>query len=188
MGARAEAVAATRTRILDAATASFWGAPTMAIPLDEVAERAGVAVQTVLRHFGSRDALLAAAAARESERVARQRDAVAPGDVDDAVRVLLDHYEEMGDRALRLLAEEQRNPALTPMADLGRAGHRAWCRRVFADVLAPLRGVDRERRLAQLVAVCDVQTWKLLARDAGLSRRQTELAIRELLAPLLEVP
>lgn len=188
MGARADAVAATRARILDAATACFWGAPTTAIPLDEVAEAADVSVQTVLRHFGSRDSLLAAAAERESARVEAQRGAVTPGDVEGAVRVLLDHYEEMGERALRLLAEEQRNPALTPMADIGRTGHRAWCRRVFADVLEPLQGVARDRRLAQLVAVCDVQTWKLLARDAGLSRRQTELAIRELLTPLMEVP
>ncbi|MEA2331317.1 MAG: hypothetical protein QOH58_1455, partial [Thermoleophilaceae bacterium] len=47
-------------------------------------------------------------------------------------------------------------------------------------------GVERDRRLAQLVAVCDVYTWKLLRRGAGLSRRQTELALAELLEPLLE--
>jgi len=36
------------------------------------------------------------------------------------------------------------------------------------------------------VAVCDVYTWKLLRRDAGLSRRQTERALVELLEPLTE--
>jgi hypothetical protein len=46
--------------------------------------------------------------------------------------------------------------------------------------------LERERRLAQFVAICDVYTWKLLRRDAGLSRRQTELAVTELLNPLLE--
>jgi hypothetical protein len=39
--------------------------------------------------------------------------------------------------------------------------------------------------LAQLVTVCDVYTWKLLRRQAGLSREQTALAIRELLRPLV---
>jgi hypothetical protein len=39
--------------------------------------------------------------------------------------------------------------------------------------------------LAQLVAVCDVYMWKLLRLQAGLSREQTALAIRELLLPLL---
>jgi hypothetical protein len=38
--------------------------------------------------------------------------------------------------------------------------------------------------LAELVAICDVYVWKLLRRDAGLSRDQTELALIELLAPL----
>jgi hypothetical protein len=56
---------------------------------------------------------------------------------------------------------------------------------VFAQTLRRLTGVARERRLAQLVAVCDVYTWKLLRLDAGLSRRQTQLAIHELLGPLL---
>jgi hypothetical protein len=38
--------------------------------------------------------------------------------------------------------------------------------------------------VAQLVAVCDVYTWKLLRRDAGLSRTQTRTALLELLEPL----
>jgi hypothetical protein len=38
---------------------------------------------------------------------------------------------------------------------------------------------------AQLVAVCDVYTWRLLRRQSGLSRRQTELALTELLEGVL---
>jgi hypothetical protein len=65
--------------------------------------------------------------------------------------------------------------------------HREWCARVFASALADLLPTSRrQRRLAQLVAICDVYTWKLLRRDARLSRRQTELALVELLNPLLE--
>jgi len=40
------------------------------------------------------------------------------------------------------------------------------------------------RRLAQLVAVCDVYTWKLLCRDAGLSQHQLATALVELLEAL----
>jgi AcrR family transcriptional regulator len=147
-----------------------------------------VAVQTVLRHFGTKQGLMEAAGQRESERVSREREVAVAGDVREAVRVLVDHYEEMGDRVLTLLAEEHRMEGLRAIADTGRASHRAWCRTVFADVLADLDGVDRDRRLAQLVAVCDVYTWKLLRRDARLSRRQTELALVEMLQPLREVP
>ena len=66
----------------------------------------------------------------------------------------------------------------------GRGYHRDWCARVFAPALDGLTGVTRERRLAQLVAVCDVYTWKLLHRDAGLSRHQVTIGLRELLEPL----
>ena len=186
MVARAESAAATGERILDVAVEAFWELPWEQVSLDEVARRAGVTVQTVIRRFSSKDGLLAAAAEREAERVRRQRDEAPVGDAAGAVRVLVDHYESLGDRVLRLLAEEERVPALRQIADRGRALHREWCARIFAAALAGRAGVERRRRLAQLVAMCDVYTWKLLRRDAGLSRRQTELALVELLEPMLE--
>jgi len=139
----------------------------------------------VIRRFGGRDGLFAAAAEREAEKVRRKRDQAPVGDPRAAVRVLVDHYEAMGDRVLRLLAEEERAPALRAVADRGRVLHREWCARVFAPTLEGREGAERRRRAAQLVAVCDVYTWKLLRRDAGLSRRQTELAMVELLQPIL---
>lgn len=186
MVARAESAAATGERILDAAVEAFWSPPVGTVSLDEVARRAGVSVQTVIRRFGGRDGLFAAGAQRELERVRRQRDEAPAGDVAGAVRVLVDHYESLGDRVLALLAEEQRTPALREFADTGRASHRDWCARVFASALERHTGSERRRRLAQLVAICDVYMWKLLRRDAGLSRRQTELALVELLEPLME--
>ena len=178
MVARAESAAATGERILDAAIEVFWELPHEAITLDEVARRAGVTVQTVIRRFGGRDGLFAAAAARETERVREQRYQAPIGDVRGAARVLVDHYEAMGDRIMRLLANEDRSPELRTITDGGRAFHREWCERVFEP--------SSPRRLAQLVAVCDVYTWKLLRRDAGLSRRETELAVVEMLEPLVK--
>ncbi len=186
MVARAEAAATTGERILDAAVEVFWEVPTDQISLDEIARRAGVTVQTVIRRFGGREGLLAAGIQREAEKVGRQRDEASPGDPAGAVGVLVEHYEVYGGRVLKMLAEEGRIPALKAIADRGRQLHRDWCARVFARALARLRGLERQRRLAQFVAICDVYTWKLLRRDAGLSRRQTELAMTELLNPLLE--
>jgi AcrR family transcriptional regulator len=186
MVARAEAAAATAERVLDAAIELFWEQPAEQISLNEVARRAGVSVQTVIRRFGGKDGLFAAAWERESERVRRQRGQARPGDAVGAVRVLVEHYEMLGDRVLKLLVEEGSVPRLREIADRGRAGHRDWCARVFASALAGRTGVAHERRLAQLVAVCDVYTWKLLRRDGGLSRRQTELALIELLDPLMK--
>lgn len=184
MAARAEAAAATAERILDAAVEVFWERPTDRISLDEVAARAGVSVQTVIRRFGGRRGLLAAAAARESERVRREREGAPVGDVPGAVAVLVGHYEATGDRVLRMLAEEQRDEGLRAVADNGRRMHREWCARVFAPALEGLTGPARRCRLAQLVALCDVYTWKLLRRDAGLGRREVERALVELLSPI----
>lgn len=184
MRARAEATAATGERILDAATELFWQQPGADVSLDRVAQRAGVSVRTVIRRFGGRDGLMAAAVDRETERVRRRRDEAPVGDLAGAVRVLVDHYEELGDRVLLLLAEEHRRPALRSIVDQGRSQHVAWCERVFAPALTGVRGARRDRRLAQFVAVCDVYTWKILRRDRGLGRRETEAALVELLQPL----
>jgi len=183
MTARAEAAAATGERILDAAAELFWDQLTDQIRLEEVAARAGVTVQTVIRRFGGREGLFAAAATREQGRVRQARAAVTPGDVSGAVANLVDHYEALGDRVLRMLAEENRVPAVRNVVEQGRRLHTQWCRAAFEPFLTGLTGVDLDRRLAQLVAVCDVYTWKVLRRDCGLSRAQTATAITEMLAP-----
>jgi AcrR family transcriptional regulator len=188
MAARATKAAATGERILDAAVEAFWDQPSDQLGLDEVARRAGVSVQTVIRRFGGKDGLLSAAVERESARIGRERDPSAVTDARAAIGQLAKHYEAMGDQVLRMLAEEVRLPALRAIVDRGRRMHGAWCAQVFASTLVRLTGAERERRLAQIVTVCDVYTWKLLRRDAGLSRRQTELALLELLDPLLEAP
>jgi AcrR family transcriptional regulator len=184
MGARAEAAAATGERILDAAEALFWQEPGRQVTLQQVAQRAGVSVQTVIRRYGGSEGVEAAARERSFGRMEAQRGEAAPGDVGGAVAVLIDHYEALGDGVIRMLADEHRRPLLTTLVELGRAYHAEWCERVFAPALTGLRGGRRDRRLAQIITVCDVYTWKLLRRDRGLSRSQTELALRELLEPL----
>jgi AcrR family transcriptional regulator len=186
MRRRAEKAAATGERILDAAVALFWERPTDDISLDAVAERASVTAQTVIRRFGGKDGLFASAAQREFERVAGTRDPAAVSTVREAVRQLVDHYDEMGDRAMRLLAEEIRRPSLRTVTDPGRQFHRSWCAQVFRASLVGRSAAERRRRLAQLVAITDVYTWKLLRRDAGLNRAETELALIEMVEPLTE--
>lgn len=185
MTARAASALATADRILDAAVEVFWERPSDQVSLDEVAARASVSVQTVIRRFGGKEGLFAAAAMRETAAVRDQRAQAPVGDVAEAVRVLLDHYEVFGDRVLKIVAEQDRVPALRQIVDGGRIVHRQWCGRVFAAELGDRVGVARERLLAQLIAVCDVYMWKLLRRDAKLSRVQAELALVELLTPLL---
>jgi AcrR family transcriptional regulator len=188
MGARAKATEATREKILEATEKVFGERPLNEVTLDAVAKRSGLAVQTVLRHFGSRDGLLMASLVHTGLKMGRHRDAASADDVPGAVDLLVDHYDRFGDGILRLLGAEERHPALVTFTDSGRDYHREWCEEVFAASLKGMRGTERQRRIAQLVAVTDVYTWKLLRRDRGLSLPQTKLAIHELLERLMEPP
>ena len=183
MVARATSTEATGERILDASVELFWERLSDQIRLDDVAAKAGVTVQTVIRRFGSKEQLLAAAVEREVGRAVEQRSQVTPGDVPGAIANLVEHYETTGDKALRLLAEEERSQMIKEIVELGRAHHRKWCEQAFGPFLTGLSGVDLRRRLAQFVTICDVYTWKLLRLDQQLSRTQTERAIIEMLAP-----
>lgn len=184
MGKREKAAARSSELILNATIDLYWQLPIEEITLAMIAERAGVSVQTVIRKFGSRDEVLTAAAERTRTAVEAQRDDARIGDAESIANVLVAHYEEIGDGVLKLLSEESRLAAIADIVDGGRAYHREWCSRVFAPQLDAAPSSRRPRLLLQLVAICDVYTWKLLRRDGGLSRNETTTAIRELIAAL----
>jgi AcrR family transcriptional regulator len=184
MGARAEHVAATRERILASALTLFGTRLYDEVSLDEVAAAAETTVQTVIRHFDSKESLFAAMVEWSAERMVAPREEARPGDVAGAVRGLVEHYEQWGARVFLVMSQEDRVPAIRKHTDEGRAYHRAWVEHLLGGALAGLRGVTRERRLAQLIAVTDLYTWKLLRHDLGLSREQAETAIRELVEAL----
>jgi AcrR family transcriptional regulator len=188
MATRAAAVEATRERILDAACEAFLASWYDDVTLRDVAATADVALQTVVNHFGTKEVLYGAAVERISDAIEARRYDVEPGDVDGTVAVLIDDYDRTGDFTLRTLAEEGRLAVVGPGLARGRRGHQDWVEHVFPTALKGLRGAARQRRLAQLVAVTDVYTWKLLRRDKGLSRDQTVLAVRELVDALHTFP
>ncbi len=125
MAQRARTTAETGERILDVTTALFLEAPLAQLTLALVAERAGVTVQTVLRRFGDKEGLVAAAAAREFERVRTQRGRAPVGDPAGAVANLSEHYEAAGAMALRLLEDEHVSPTIGEIAEQGRQLHSA---------------------------------------------------------------
>lgn len=182
MTARARSVEQTRTRILDG-TVDLHGERLAAdIGLDDVAARAGVSVQTVLRHFGSRAGLVDAAFEHGLRDVREERQAPV-GDVDAAVHALVEHYETRGDGVLVMLAQEQGQELVRRITDSGRKVHREWVEEVFHPYLAEHPDTDELTDL--LVVATDVYAWKLLRRDRGLSRRRTESRIRTMVRALL---
>lgn len=182
--ARAAAAAETRLRITRAAFELQAERLTAEISLEDVAARAGVTVQTVLRRFGSKAELFQASLDRVNSQIAEERRAPA-GDVPTAIRVLVDHYEKHGDFALLMLAQENSYAHVRQMSDAGKATHRTWVEEVFAPQLAGLGSAAREELVDLLVVATDVYTWKLMRRDRGLSRHQTETRIHTLVTAVL---
>ena len=166
MSARQRAKDATRAAILAATVECFMAERSFAVTLPAVAERAGVTVKTVLRHFGTREALIDAAWSQTFAEVLAERTAP-PGDTEGALRVLIAHYEARGDMVIAVLADEN-DPRAVRTGDAGRLAHRAWVDEVF-DARLPHDAAARSRLVDVLVVATDVYCWKLLRRDRGLS-------------------
>src|SRR5574337_816804 len=142
---RAAAAARTADRILDATRELFVEEPLADITLAQVA----------------------------AEVHAQRGDAIPDDDLADIVANLVQHYEEWGRLMITMLGEQTAAPALGDTVAAGKSYHRSWCEAVFPGALADLGGPDRFRRLAQLVAICDLRTWESLRIDPRLSRVQT---------------
>ncbi|HET6509062.1 MAG TPA: TetR/AcrR family transcriptional regulator [Baekduia sp.] len=183
MRERAASTAATRQRIIDATLELYLEQWFDDITLKQIAARAGVALQTVVNHFGTKEDVAAAVLEYQAEgRLARPP--ATPDDVAGAIDILIDNYEHVGDAVIRALALEVRRPALRTFLDGGRADHRRWVEASFPAALTGLRGAARQRRLDLLACATDVYTWKLLRRDRGLGAAATKKAIRELVEAL----
>ncbi|HYI60625.1 MAG TPA: TetR/AcrR family transcriptional regulator, partial [Acidimicrobiales bacterium] len=184
--ARADATELTGERIVDAMLERLRTTPYERVRIDDIASDAGVTAQTVIRRFGGKPTLMTTTVERELGRIAATREAAARSTPGETVRALVEHYERYGLLILKTYAEAPLVPGLPEIVARGRAYHVDWCRRAFAEHVAP--GSDeptRERRLAQIVAVCDATTWRILRFDGGLDPESTEQAIIELLTPLL---
>ena len=184
MRARAAKVESTRRSILAAAFALSIERTSWEIVLADVAEQAGVAVKTVLRHFGSREGLFTAVNEYAREQIVDER--LTPvGDAGTAVSVVVDHYETRGDWVLRLLCQESSSEFARESMTTGRKVHREWVETTFAPQLDRLQASARAEAVDLLVVATDVYTWKLLRRDRGLTRSAVEARMRHLVNAVL---
>jgi AcrR family transcriptional regulator len=183
---RRAAAAATTTELIAVVTEALLAeGPVAEITLQTIAERAGVTVQTVLRHMGSRDGCFAAVRERFVARIDAHRAHTAPGDVGAALAGLLAHYEADGRLVLNLLSQESNNELARDAVADGRAYHRAWVERCFGPCLGD--GAS-SLTIDALVVATDLSTWKLLRLDLGRSAEDTSAVLRTLVAAILEHP
>lgn len=154
------------------------------VSLEAIATRAGVTQRTLLRLFGTKEKLFVDAMMRTARRVMSERDAAPTGDVAGAVANVVASYENFGPNRLRLLAQADRIPIIAENVEGGRQYHWQWVEKTFVPQVKGLRGAARRRRVAALVAITDVYTWKLLRRDWRLSQADTEQVMVELISNL----
>lgn len=175
--ARAKAQERTRDALLEVAMDEFVGDRWQKTSLEALSARAGVTKQTLLRHFGSKDGLLMQALMRGASQVFDQRWSVAAGDIDGAVENLLDHYEEWGERSLRIGAWQSGPAMLAKLSQVARQVHYDWIEYAFGPWLDGLDEPARARRRAALIALCDVHTWQLLSHDLRLARSEVQATL-----------
>lgn len=184
--ARAESAAATRLAILESHLSLVVERADVAVPLGDIADRAGVTVQTILRRFGNRERLFEETLDHGQAVFVEERSAP-PGNVDAAITSICGHYEQRGRAVLALLANEHAHPRISAIVERGRTTHRDWVAEVFGPLL-PSAPADSEELQRLLVVATDVYAWKLLRLDMGLSRSATERHLRRLVRALIPPP
>ncbi|MGO9006413.1 MAG: TetR/AcrR family transcriptional regulator [Beijerinckiaceae bacterium] len=185
MTARAAKAEATKARIRMSAMQLYCERPIEDFTLEEVAERAGTTVRTILRAFATKDELVYAALDEMAAGGVFLKP-TPPGDVRAAVSAFFDIYETVGDLVIQRLSDERRRPALKPTLDQGRENHRDGVKTAFAPQLERRRDAARAQLLTMLVVATDVYVWKLLRRDMALSRSAAEAIVRRMITSVTD--
>jgi AcrR family transcriptional regulator len=184
MRSRGDALERTRQAIVDAAWRRFSVEPFDRVSIASIAADAGVSARTVLNQFVAKEALFVAAYERVMAEAEQARPGLAPGDALGAARQVCVAYEDRGDALMLLLSQERSIAAVGAMLERSRRAHRLRVAELSAPLLSSLDAAAAERRLAQLIAVTDLQFWHLLRRGLGLSAEQTVVATAEALGAL----
>lgn len=138
--------------------------------LEDVAEAAGVSVQTILRAFGNKDGLLIKTLESEAPSAIdfSMFDNVKIEDLDQLIRAMFTIYERIGDLVIHALAHEHRSPEFKKSLDMGRVFHKGWINDAFEIHIARRPPQERVALYHALLATTDIYVWKILRRDEAL--------------------
>ncbi len=185
---------ATKAAIVDAARDLMGKDGYEATTMEQIAAGAGVAVQTVYKHFGSKPAIVRALIerTRQDPRIAEQRrQLLDAADPREQVRLLAQRarlYAEMGLHTAGILAARAKDPELARSIRRETAG-------VRRSHLEYARSIERKRALRAGVSVEDAADYIMLLsapdrvwmmqRDKGWSFDQCESWLADTLIRLL---
>ena len=156
----------------------------------EIADRAGVSLRSVFRHFEDLDALFSAAVERQMRRVSASFEFATPdGPLDERIRVFVRYrvslFEEIAPvrRAATLEA-----PFRDPVQKALELSHRALRHQLvtaFDPELLSRPAKDRRVLLEALDVVCGWSTWETLRTAQSLTVAEAESVLERMLMSLL---
>ncbi|WP_407835172.1 TetR/AcrR family transcriptional regulator [Streptomyces sp. DSM 116496] len=163
---RAGQLEQTRQLILAALTEAIADESVQELTIPLVAERAGVAVRTVYRHFPTREALFAAWSgwAQENLHVLMQS---YPDTLDGLRRVAPELYRSYDEHAPLILAMLN-SKAARPLREQGRRDRFHSVETALAELTAEADPVARRRAVAVLYLLVSAPAWQAMRLQAGL--------------------
>jgi AcrR family transcriptional regulator len=182
---RALGAAETTGKIIRAFGELWKDNPVHEITLENIAEKSGVTIRTILRKFGSRDGLIQACLDHDVHFIIEERRKAPVGDIDGITRALLSNYEEMGEAGIRTIYMENEFKEARDIGIKGRKEHRKWCAEVFAPYLPDPGQDDYEIKLTAFITSTEIYLWKLLRKDLGYDQEKTFQVFKMLLEGLV---
>lgn len=174
MGVRAQSAENTSKDIMRAIGELWLKHSLHDITLEMLAAEAGVTVRTILRKYGSKEALLEAAIKADTAGIEFIKDTAKVGDIENIVSVLMQEYDRTGMAGIRTLAIENDFPMAAKALKKAREMHMKWCEVKFAPFLSKEKIKKNKIMLGAIYAATDVYKWKLLYKDLGYSKEETE--------------
>ncbi len=184
---RGETKAASRDLILDAAEHFFSQELYENVSLNRIAGEAGLGIQTVLRHFPTKETLFLASMTRSLEKADKSRNYLPGQSLEESVLQLLSYYESHGATIINYLNQVATNPAFAPITQAGGEAHARWIKVLFSSYFK--FGNDNNPILQkQIEVILDIRVWELLRYRKGLSVEEVSRVITGLLKPFCDFP
>lgn len=179
---------ARRENILKCAARLIADANDDEFRLEDLAQAAGVSVQTILRAFGSKDALVVATLETEAPDALDLSPYanLKPEDIERLMFEMFTIYDKIGDLVIRLLSDENRSSAFQRVLDVGREFHKGWVKELFAPYIAKKPVGERELLFHALLTATDIYVWKILRRDEALSLEDSVATVAFTLRSLIQ--
>lgn len=184
--AQQELAALTKQRILLAVRKLFDESRLNDISIQAIAARANVSVQSIYRHFESRDGLIDQFLDEMAVLVENYPLEAAPGNIYSIVKNLLHYYQENAPLLLRLQMQTDDSPKLSACWAVVQRSHLAWVRANFSVFLESL---SRQRQLEmenQLMWLTDVSCWRVYIQELGRSSVEIEQGMVHVLRAVLQ--